>query len=104
MRRTLVALLAGIAIGAAAVAAPALGSQHSKKGFIKVPVGNFVDMPGISLSCSLLRQSRPLHGLSGNLLFCSKSGNSYFTWSFEVSRSWIKVISPQNQVVYQHAR
>lgn len=60
MKRTIVTLLAGIAIGAAVVAAPALGSHHAalavetaagRSGFIDVPRGQEARFLGTSTFC-----------------------------------------------------
>jgi hypothetical protein len=49
MKRTLVTLLAGIAIGAAVVAGPALSSSHSGKKFLILRIGDDATIPSLDL-------------------------------------------------------
>jgi hypothetical protein len=90
MRRSLVTLLAGIAIGAAVVAAPALGSHHAVKRDVTLRTGDYVTIPTLDLECQISRHDPDGH-LTGPIIFCDRYSESGHSWSVTVSRRWIQV-------------
>jgi hypothetical protein len=103
MKRTIITLMAGVAIGAAAVAAPALGSHHATKRYLTMRVGDSLTIPGIDAFCSLWRRDPDGH-LTGTLFFCTRSSVSGHSWTMAESPRWIEVGNAQGYVVYKHPR
>ena len=102
MKRTLLTLAAGVAIGAAAVAAPAIGSHHATTRYITVRTGDTVDIPTLDLFCSILKSDPDGH-VTGPVIYCDRGTTNVPSWGVQLSRRWIKVASPR-YYVYQHAR
>jgi hypothetical protein len=102
MKRTLVTLLAGIAIGAAVVAAPALGSHHSAKRFLTMRIGDSAYIPSIDLFCSVFRNDADGH-VTGPVVSCARYSTNADSWGVRSSRRWIKVHN-RSAYVYEHAR
>jgi hypothetical protein len=102
MKRTLLTLAAGVAIGAVTVAAPALGSHHATKRFITVGVGDNITIPTLDLFCSVEGHDPDGH-VTGPVIYCDRNSVSGRSWGVFVSRRWIKVANP-TYYVYQHAR
>jgi hypothetical protein len=102
MRRTIITLVAGIAIGAAIVAAPALSSSHSSKRYVTLRTGDFATIPTLDLEC-VVERSDPDGHVTGPVLFCDRDSQSGKSWGVMISRRWIKVASP-SYYVYSHPR
>src|SRR5262245_27730203 len=103
MKRTILTLVAGIAVGAAVVAAPALGSHHGAKRYIYARPGDTLTVGTLDLYCSLWRSDPDGH-LTGPIIYCSRKSVSTHSWSVTVSRRWIQIGNPQGHLVWQHAR
>jgi hypothetical protein len=106
MKRTIITLAIGIAIGAAAVAAPALSSSGSspsgsKARIITARVNDLVEIPTIDLSCFVWWHDPDGH-VTGPVFSCGRSSTKV-SWNTLVSRRWIKVGNGR-YYVYQHAR
>ncbi|MGB2952487.1 MAG: hypothetical protein WBB74_03720 [Gaiellaceae bacterium] len=102
MKRTLITLAAGVTLGAAAVAAPALGSHHAAKRVITVRTGDRLSIPTLDLSCAVSGTDPDGH-LTGPVLFCSRYSVGR-SWNVAVSRGWIQVRNPRGHRAWQHAR
>jgi hypothetical protein len=102
MKGTLLTLAVGVAIGAAAVAAPALGSRHAAKRDLTMRTGDTLSVPTLDVFCSLWR-SDPDGRLTGPVIYCNRSSVNH-SWGVIVSRRWIETGSPQGYVVWKHAR
>jgi hypothetical protein len=102
MKRTIITLAAGFTLGAAVVAAPALGSHHAAKRLITVRTGDRLSIPTLDLSCALLGSDPDGH-LTGPLLFCSRYSVER-SWHVAVSRGWIQARNTRGNRAWQHAR
>jgi hypothetical protein len=103
MRRTIITLAVGIGIGAAAVAAPALGSHHAGNRDITLRTGDYVIIPTLDLECQISRHDPDRH-LTGPIIFCDRYSESGHSWSVTISRRWIQVFNAPGYRVWQHAR
>jgi len=93
----------GIAIGAAVVATPALGSHHASKRSLTMRIGDSLRIPAIDEFCVLYRHD-PDGYLTGPSLFCTRESVISHSWGVQISNRWIVTINPRGYSVWQHAR
>src|SRR5437764_1085257 len=103
MKRTLLTLAVGAALGAAAVAAPALGSHHAQKRDMTMRPGDFLAIPGMDMSCIDLRRDPDGH-VTGNVFSCFRSSEAGKSWNMDASPRWITVFDAQGYRRFAHAR
>jgi hypothetical protein len=103
MKRTVITLVVGIAIGAAIVAVPALGSHHAAKRYLTMRPGDYLTVPGMDLSCVDFRRDPDGH-VTGNLLSCFRESEAGKSWSMNASPRWILVYDAQGYRRFAHAR
>jgi hypothetical protein len=70
MKRALLTLAAGVALGAAAVAAPALSSPSSGQRYVTISPGDDL-VRGVDLACSTFRHD-PDHHEAGPVMYCNR--------------------------------
>jgi hypothetical protein len=104
MKRTLLTLAAGVALGAAAVAAPALGSHHAAQRFMTARIGDNVVFPAIDAECGVYRTD-PDHYESGPIIFCGRPSAKYKSRDWGASRYHVWISDRTgNYIAYKVAR
>ena len=79
MRKTVLTLLLGVALGAAVVAAPALSSSSSDKSakrFLTVRAGDYVTFRGFDFACTVNRTDADGYE-SGPLVYCNRPSANF---------------------------
>src|SRR2546421_1634252 len=104
MKRTFLTLAAGVAVGAAAVAAPALSSPSSGQRYMTARIGDNVLFPAIDVECGVYRTDADHHE-SGPVIFCGRPSAKYNSRDWGASRYHVWVTDRTgNYIVYKVAR
>jgi hypothetical protein len=104
MKRTIITLAAGIALGAAAVAAPALSSSKSSERALTARIGDNILIPSIDLFCTVNRNDADHHE-AGPLVSCARWSTKTTGRRTEASRYHFIVSTANGQyIAYRVAR